>query len=187
MQGILHTYLATHVQRRSIIIIDVRNNKCIAKTKAYLVLSNLWQSIIPGTLTPLLLHEIIIFLGMDQMCNYIFPSYKYRNCAFPGRQLKYTALVLIFEITTAVSDQVKIIHTCSKYRRATYVASTAPGLTTTSMLYLEPVSSLMVRVCPNLAPSDLKYTALLLGSIFREIPILTTWGTSAMFPCRWTV
>lgn len=138
--------------------------------------SSLWLSINPDTLTPLLLHDhrYYYFLGMDQMCNCIFASYKYRNCAFPGAQFKYTALVLIFEITTAISDQVKIIHTCSKYRRTTYVASTAPGLTTTSMLYLEPVSSLMVRVCPNLAPSDLKYTALLLGSIFREIPILTT-------------
>lgn len=36
-----------------------------------------------------------------------------------------------------------------------HVASTVPGFITTSILYLEPVSSLMVLVWPNLVPSTL--------------------------------
>lgn len=94
---------------------------------------------------------------------------------------EYHDLLLIF------ASQGSLLNPRSGWREATYVASTAPGLTTTSILYLDPVSSLMVRVCPNRAPSDLKYTALLLGSIFSEIPILTIWGTSAMFPYSYYV
>lgn len=101
-----------------------------------------------------------------------------------GNHLVLEMIALLFGVSSCSSKIISwtwpVDSSVSAYQRSTYVASTAPGLTTTSILYLEPVSSLMVRVWPNLAPSDLKYTALLLGSIFREIPILTTWGTSAM-------
>lgn len=62
----------------------------------------------------------------------------------------------------------------------THVASTAPGLTTTSTLYFIPVSNLMVLVWPNLVPSDLKNTGPLFGVVFSETPILISWGMSAM-------
>ena len=69
---------------------------------------------------------------------------------------------------------------------ATHDAVDAPGLTTTSILYFDPVNSFIVLVCPNLAPSDLKKTALLLGCIFIEIPILTICGMSPILRLRLT-
>lgn len=70
---------------------------------------------------------------------------------------------------------------CLKYRD-THVASTAPGLTTTSILYLVPVSNLIVRLWPNLVPSVLKNTGPLLGVVLRETPILMSCGRLAMTP-----
>lgn len=63
-----------------------------------------------------------------------------------------------------------------------YVASTFPGFTTTSILYLEPVSSLMVLVWPNRVPSTLKNTGPSLGWIRREIKMLMSSGTSSIVP-----
>lgn len=65
---------------------------------------------------------------------------------------------------------------------SSYVASTVPGFSTTSILYLEPVSSLMVLLWPNRVPSTLKNTGPSLGWIRREIAMLIIGGTSSMVP-----
>lgn len=61
-----------------------------------------------------------------------------------------------------------------------YVASTVPGFTATSIRYLDPVSSLMVRVWPKRVPSTLKKTGPSLGWILREMEMLMIGGTSSM-------
>lgn len=65
----------------------------------------------------------------------------------------------------------------------TYVAWTVPGRRATSILYLAPVSSLMVRFWPKRCPSTLKYTAPSLGWILRETLIFTRPGMSPI-ACR---
>lgn len=62
-----------------------------------------------------------------------------------------------------------------------YVASTVPGFITTSILYLEPVSSLMVRLWPNRVPSTLKKTGPSLGWMRSEMEMLMMAGTPSMF------
>lgn len=68
----------------------------------------------------------------------------------------------------------------------TYVAWTVPGRRDTSILYLAPVSSLMVRFCPKRCPSTLKYTAPSLGWILRETLIFTRPGMSPIAGGRGT-
>lgn len=63
-----------------------------------------------------------------------------------------------------------------------YVASTVPGFSTTSILYLEPVSSLMVRVWPNRVPSTLKKTGPSLGWIRSATEMQMRGGTSSIVP-----
>lgn len=62
----------------------------------------------------------------------------------------------------------------------TYTGWTLPGFNTTSILYLEPVSSFIVRVCPNRDPSALKNTGPSFGWIFNDTQMLINAGTSAM-------
>lgn len=64
--------------------------------------------------------------------------------------------------------------------QGTYAGSAFPGFNTTSILYLEPVSSFMVRVCPNREPSALKNTGPSFGSTFNDTQMLIIAGTSAM-------
>lgn len=62
-----------------------------------------------------------------------------------------------------------------------YVASTVPGFIATSILYLEPVSSLMVRFWPKRVPSTLKKTGPSLGWMRSEMEMLMMAGTPSMF------
>lgn len=66
----------------------------------------------------------------------------------------------------------------------TYVACTVPGRRATSILYLAPVSSLMVRFWPKRCPSTLKYTAPSLGWILRATLIFTRLGMSTIARLR---
>jgi len=71
------------------------------------------------------------------------------------------------------------VHICET---SPYVASTVPGFTTTSILYLEPVSSLMVRFWPKRVPSTLKKTGPSLGWIRSAMERLMIGGTSSIVP-----
>lgn len=66
--------------------------------------------------------------------------------------------------------------------QGSYVASRAPGFTATSTRYLEPVSSLMVRLWPKRVPSTLKKTGPSLGWIRSATWMVMIGGTLSMFP-----